>query len=110
MRDYTATLTYAIVSSEKMELPAKMVRWKSIKDAIDILTFLPKKSGRILLKVILSAQANMNAKETDVSNAIVSKVDVGRGPKIKRSRFTSRARVYGYNKHRSFVRVVLSVK
>lgn len=110
MRDYSATLTYAITSVDKMELAAKMVRGKSVQQALDILSFLPKKAARILLKVVLSAQANMMTKEGKVDTAVVSKVDIGRWPKLKRSRFTSRARVYGYNKYRSFVRVVLSVK
>jgi hypothetical protein len=35
---------------------------------------------------------------------------VWKWPTIKRMRFTSRARIYGYVKHRSFVRVILSVK
>lgn len=110
MSDYNASLTYAIVSYQKMDLIAKMVRWKSVSNAVDLLNFLPKKAGRILLKVILSAQANMFVKEGKEVEGIVSRIDVGRWPKLKRSRFTSRARVYGYNKHRSFVRVVLSVK
>lgn len=110
MRDYTASLSYAILSSDKMELVAKMVRWKSVKEALTLLQFLPKKAARILLKVVLSAQANASLKEWNNVESAISRIDVGRGPKIKRMRFTSRARVYGYNKHRSFVRVVLSVK
>ncbi len=110
MSDYIATLSYAIVSSDKMELVAKMVRWKSVENALTLLEFLPKKAGRLLLKVILSAQANMSSQNWSISGAVVARVDVGRWPKIKRMRFTSRARVYGYNRHRSFVRVVLSVK
>ena len=110
MRDYTATLSYAILSSEKMELIAKMVRWKKVKEALVLLDFLPKKAARILSKVVCSAQANLLAKESSEVDSFISRIDVWRWPKIKRMRFTSRARVYGYVKHRSFVRVVLSVK
>lgn len=110
MRDYNASLSYAILSSDKMELIAKMVRWKSVKDAVVLLQFLPKKAAKLLLKVVLSAQANMMSKEWENTDSVIARVDVGRWPKIKRMRFTSRARVYGYTRHRSFVRVVLSVK
>lgn len=110
MREYKASLSYAISSPIKMELVAKMVRWKSVKDALTLLEFLPKKAGRILSKVIASAYANAKIWETPDVDAIISTVDVGKGPSIKRMRFTSRARIYGYVKHRSFVRVILSVK
>ncbi len=110
MREYKASLSYAIVSPIKMELVAKMVRWKSVKDALVLLDFLPKKAGHILAKVISSANANLKTGEGSAVDAIVSTVDVGKGPSIKRMKFTSRARIYGYIKHRSFVRVVLSVK
>ena len=111
MREYKASLSYAIVSPIKMELVAKMVRWKSVKNALVLLDFLPKKAGHILAKVISSANANMLTWEGSHANdAIISTIDVGKGPSIKRMKFTSRARIYGYIRHRSFVRVVLSVK
>lgn len=110
MREYKASLSYAIVSPIKMELVAKMIRWKSVRDALTLLEFLPKKAGHILAKVVASAHANAAVSEWNAVEAIVSTVDVGKGPSIKRMRFASRARVYGYMKHRSFVRVVLSVK
>lgn len=110
MREYKASLSYAISSPIKMELIAKMVRWKDTTEALTLLNFLPKKAGRTLAKVIASAQANAKANEGTDVGTIVSRVDVGKGPTLKRMRFTSRARVYGYTKHRSFVRVVLSVK
>ena len=110
MREYKASLSYAIVSPIKMELVAKLVRWKSVKDALVFLEFLPKKARRILAKVIASANANAKIGEGSDVAAVVSTVDVGKWPSIKRMRFTSRARIYGYVKHRSFVRVVLSVK
>ncbi len=110
MREYKASLSYAIISPIKMELVAKMVRWKSTQEALTLLSFLPKKAGRILYKVIASAHANAKVWEWDAVQTVISTVDVGKGPTIKRMRFTSRARIYGYVKHRSFVRVILSVK
>lgn len=110
MREYKASLSYAIVSPIKMELVAKMARWKSTTDALTLLEFLPKKAGRILAKVIASAYANAKVAEWNAVETVISTIDVGKWPTIKRMRFTSRARIYGYVKHRSFVRVVLSVK
>lgn len=71
---------------------------------------MPKKAGRTLSKVVRSALANAKTGEGDENvKTTISAIEVGRGPKLKRIRFTSRARVYGYNKHRSYVKVVLSV-
>jgi len=40
----TAILKYAIVSDKKMTLIAKLVKWKKIQEALDILEYTPKKS------------------------------------------------------------------
>lgn len=108
MREYSAVLNYAITSATKLELIAKLVRNKKVSDALHTLTYLPKKGGAIMEKVIRSAYANVLQASPDATDAQIARIDIGRGPKIKRMRFTSRARVYGYTKHRSFVRVVLS--
>ncbi len=110
MREYTASLSYALSSPIKMELVAKLVRWKPTKQALELLHFLPKKAGRTLAKVIQSAHTNAKVKEGETIDTIISTIDVGKWPHLKRMRFASRARMHGYAKYRSFVRVVLSVK
>jgi ribosomal protein L22 len=49
-----------------------------VKDALVFLEFLPKKAGRILAKVIASANANAKIGEGSDVTAIVSTVDVGK--------------------------------
>jgi ribosomal protein L22 len=49
-----------------------------VKDALVFLDFLPKKAGRILAKVIASANANAKIGEGSDVTAIVSTVDVGK--------------------------------
>lgn len=44
MREYSATLTYAITSPTKLGLIAKMVRNKKVSDALNTLDYLPKKA------------------------------------------------------------------
>lgn len=110
MREYKASLSYAIISPIKIELIAKMIRWKSTQEALTLLSFLPKKAARILYKIVQSAYSNAKVTEWNDVDTVISTIDIGKGPTIKRMRFTSRARVYGYLKHRSFVRVILSVK
>jgi len=65
----------------------------------------------MLWKVVRSAQSNAVTNGNDTATALyISHIDVGRGPKIKRSRFVGRSRIHAYVKHRSFVRVVLDTK
>ena len=75
------------------------------------LQYLPKKSAKILLKVVKSATANAhNNMNIDPATLFVKRIDVGKGPKLKRIRPSGRSRMHRYVKHRSFVRVVLDVK
>lgn len=107
----SATLKYALVSHIKMELMAKLVRWKKVQEALDALQFLPKKSAKTLYKVIKSAANNAvkNANK-DMNSLYIQTIDVWGAPKLKRIRFTSRSRISHYAKYRSFVRVVLNSK
>lgn len=110
-RSLTATLRFAQTSSIKMQLAAKLVRGKKASDALNMLAFAPKKSAKILLKVLKSAVANAkNNANIEESALYISRVDIGRWAPIKRMRFVARSRVHAYEKHRSFVRVVLDTK
>lgn len=110
-RSYTATLRYATNSYQKMNVIAKIIRGKPVDRSIDTLSMLPKKSAKVLLKVVKSAYANVaNNTDADTSDLVVQTVNVWRGKLIKRMRFVSRSGVHRYIKHRSFVRVVLGHK
>lgn len=107
----TATLKYALSSFKKMELVSKLVRGKNVDQAINILMFTPKKSAKILLKVLKSAVSNYKSKESvSESDLYISKVDIGQWPKMKRIKYVWRSRVHPFNKYRSIVRVVLDNK
>lgn len=107
----TATLKYALSSEKKMSLVAKMVARKSVADAMVMLQYLPKKAGRILLKVVKSATANAhNNLGIDTKTLYIDRIEVGKGPTLRRVRPASRSRMHGYIKHRAFVKVILATK
>jgi large subunit ribosomal protein L22 len=54
----TATLKYALTSDKKLSLMAKLVKGKTALDALDALQFIPKRTAKILYKVIKSAIGN----------------------------------------------------
>jgi len=104
----TATLKYALLSEKKLSLVAKMVRWKSVLEASTLLRYLPKKAAAILLKVVTSAAANANNNlNIDKASLIIKEIHVGKGPGLKRVRPVWRSRMHRYEKHRSFVKVIL---
>ncbi len=107
----TATLKYALVSDKKMALIAQMVKGKKVEDALALLNVLPKKAAKYLHKVIKSAYSNATKNASyDANKLYVHKIEIGRGPKIQRIRFSSRSRISHFVKYRSFVKVFLHVK
>lgn len=110
-RSLTATLKYALTSDRKMELVARLVRWKNVDAAMDILQYTPKKAAKILLKVVKSAYANAtNNAWVKEQTLYIQKVELWKWPNIKRMKFVWRSRIHSYLKYRTFVRVVLNTK
>lgn len=104
----TATLKYATLSSKKIGVVAKMIQWKPVDEVLVYLQYLPKKSAKILWKLVKAASSNASHNLNIPSESLIVKtIDVGKGPKIKRFRSVWRSRMHWYVKHRSFVRVVL---
>jgi len=61
--------------------------------------------------LIKSATANaVENKGLSIDDLYIERIEVGKGPKIKRIRFTSRSRVSHYEKYRSYVKIVLNTK
>jgi len=83
-----ATLRFARVSARKARLVADLVRGKSVGEAVRNLAFLDKKTAPLLQKLIESAVANVEAKNTevDVDGLYVAKVEIGQGPTMRRFR------------------------
>ena len=110
-RSMTATLKYALTSDKKMELVAKLVRWKDVEKAMSTLSFLPKKAAKILLKVVKSAYANAKSNNDVADKTLyVSRIELGKWPVLKRAKFVGKSRIHSLIKYRTFVRVILDAK
>jgi large subunit ribosomal protein L22 len=89
-----AKLRYARVSPQKCRLIADMVRGKPVGEALQALTFTPKKAARIVKKVLESAIANAEHNHgADIDELKVAAVMVDEAPTYKR--FQARARGRG---------------
>ena len=86
---------YLRVSPYKVRLVADLVRGKKVDEALTILKFLPKKSGRLINKTLRSAVANAeNTQTIDVDTLFIKTILVDEGPKLKRWRPQSHGPCY----------------
>lgn len=89
-----AVLRGVRLSAQKGRLIADLVRGKSVEQALNILTFTPKKGATILKKVLESAIANAEHNDgADIDTLKVTRIHVEQGPALKR--FTARAKGRG---------------
>ena len=90
----SAVLKNARVSAQKARLVADLIRGKSVEQALNTLSFTPKKSAVLMKKVLESAIANAEHNEgADIDTLKVATVYVDKGPSLKR--FTARAKGRG---------------
>lgn len=90
----TSILKGARLSAQKCRLVADLVRGKPVEQALNILTFCPKKGAGILKKVLLSAIANAEHNDgADIDTLKVKTVFVDKAQSLKR--FSARAKGRG---------------
>jgi large subunit ribosomal protein L22 len=89
----TAFLKHYRQSPRKVRLVADMVRGKKATDAIDWLTFTPRKSALPLKKLISSAMANAaNVDGAKPEDLVISEIRVDKGLIMYRNRARARGR------------------
>ena len=107
----SATLRHVRVSAQKMRLMLNLIKGKQLEPAEQILKFSPKKTAKILLKVLSSAK--YNARETkglDVDRLWVTGGWVNGGRPLKRWLPRAHGRATPLLKKSAHVTVVLSEK
>lgn len=106
--DSKASLNYARVGSQKARLVADVVRGKNVSDALKTLTYLNKKSAEMIKKLIESAVANAEQKQTmNIDKLYVKSIWVDQGPVLKRFRPRAQGRAFGVRKKTSHINVIL---
>ena len=92
--EVTAKLSGAALSAQKARLVADQVRGKPVAEALDLLTFSPKKAAKLVKKVLQSAIANAeNNHQLDVDRLYIAEATVGRAFALKRYRPRARGRM-----------------
>ncbi len=96
-------------SPRKLNLVAQSIRGKTAEQALNELTFSPKRVARDVKKVLQSAIANAeNNHDLDVDDLVVSEASVGKNLVLKR--FHARARGRGARVEKPFAQVTIIVQ
>jgi large subunit ribosomal protein L22 len=89
----TAKLQGVRVSAQKARLVADLVRGQKVANALNILTFTPKKAAVIVKKVLESAIANAEHNDgADIDELKVTTIYVDKGTSLKRMRPRAKGR------------------
>jgi len=99
------------IAPQKTNLIAKMVRGKTVVEALNILKFTAKRASHPLYKVIASAAANaQNNLKQKLEDLIIKEIVVTKGSTLKRSIPISRGRTHPIKKRTSHIRILLETK
>ena len=91
--EVSAILKGVRISPQKARLVADLVRGKKVDNALNILTFSPKKGAEIIKKVVESAIANAeNNNGADIDELKVKIISVDKGMVLKRIRARAKGR------------------
>ena len=96
------------ISAQKARLVADLIRGKSVEQALNILTFTPKKAARIIKKALESAIANAEHNDgADIDELKVTTIYVDKGQSMKR--FRARAKGRGARIEKQTCHIVVKV-
>ncbi|WP_010251713.1 50S ribosomal protein L22 [Myroides injenensis] len=106
-----AKLNNCPTSPRKMRLVADLVRGQKVEKALNILRFSSKEASRKLEKLLLSAIANWQAKNSEANieeaGLIVKEIRVDGGMMLKRLRPAPQGRAHRIRKRSNHVTIVL---
>jgi large subunit ribosomal protein L22 len=99
----------ARMSPKKVREVARTIQGRSANDAVALLSFIPRKSARLILKTLKSAIANAENNNNLPSDSLtVKSAIVELGPVLKRFKAGARGTAKPRKKKMSHIRIVLS--
>jgi len=105
----TSTYRYARISAFKAREVTRAIQGRSASDALDLLSFSPKKAALLVKKTLKSAIANAeNNASLKVDTLLIKEAVVGEGPTYKRFRARARGSASPLRKRTSHIRIILS--
>ena len=104
MAEARATLNTYRQSPRKVRVVADLVRGKTVEEAMDILTYVPKRAGLPIKKLLSSAYANAGK----APNLMVKEIRVDGGNILYRRLPRSRGQANPIRKRTSHINIVLA--
>ena len=102
----SATSKYIRISPTKVDVIISKIRGKSYEKALQILKYLPQKSGAIVWQTLYSAVSNAtNNFDLAKENLIITEAYVNQGPILKRVRPRAQGRAFAIQKKMSHVTI-----
>ncbi len=112
----TAILRFGRVSPQKARLVADLIRGRGAGEALEILSFLPKKTAPMIKLLIESAVANAEhqagrmSRQLDIDELYVKTIFVDQGTMLRRFRPRAQGRATPVQKKTAHITVVLDVR
>jgi large subunit ribosomal protein L22 len=104
-----STFRYARISAFKAREVTREIQGLPVSQALDVLTFSPKKAALMVGKTLKSAVANAeNNHDLRVDRLVVQEAVVGEGPTIKRFATRARGSAGPIHKRTSHIRIILT--
>lgn len=106
----TQALTrYARMSPKKVQEITREIQGKNAVEALELLSFIPRKSARLVHQTLKSALANAeNNDSLNPDTLVIEKAVVETGPVFKRFRPAARGSAKPIRKRTSHIRIVLT--
>ena len=104
-----STTKYARISPKKMRDVAREIQGLAVSDALDTLTYTPRKAAHLIGKTLKSAIANAeNNHELSADELIVGEAVIGEGPTLKRFKPRARGSAGAIRKRTSHIFITLT--
>ena len=104
-----ALTRYARMSPKKVREVVRTIQGRKANDAVDLLTLIPRKSARLIVKTLKSAIANAeNNNNLSADTLVVKSALVENGPVLKRFKAGARGTAMPRRKKMSHILIVLS--
>jgi len=103
-----ATLKNYRQSPRKVRLVADLIKGKSVRDALQELSFRAKRAALPIHKLISSAVSNARNQGVNEDALVIENITVDKGTVLKRWMPKARGRATQFHKHSSHVTVILS--
>jgi large subunit ribosomal protein L22 len=102
----SATSKYIRISPTKVSLVIDKIRGKSYREALQILKFLPQKSGAIVWQTLYSAVSNATHNfDYEKEKLVITEAFVNKGPILKRIQPRAKGRAYRIEKRISHITI-----